>query len=124
MRHPLFSGSFLSRLRTGAALGLCLSALAACQTPSPATATPTEQPNTSAPSQAAQAVSPEVKSRTPVIGMANPASVHCQKAGGTLEIRQGTKGAYGICHMPDGRMCEEWSFFRTGKCSAESLKNS
>lgn len=124
MMHPLFSSPLLSRLRTGAALGLCLSVLAACQTPSAATATPADQGNAPAPSQPAQSVSPVVKSHTPVIGLANPASVHCEKAGGTLEIRQGTKGAYGICHMPDGRMCEEWAFFRTGKCTAESLKNS
>lgn len=57
------------------------------------------------------------------IGLANPASVHCLKAGGQLEIRKGTGGQYGVCHLPDGRMCEEWSYFRTGACLAESLKN-
>ncbi|WP_240554510.1 putative hemolysin [Acetobacter cibinongensis] len=57
-----------------------------------------------------------------VIGMANPASVHCVDAGGRLEIRTGKAGQYGICHLPDGRSCEEWSYFRTGECSAESLK--
>ena len=57
-----------------------------------------------------------------VIGMANPASVHCVDAGGRLEIRNGKAGQYGICHLPDGRSCEEWSYFRTGECSAESLK--
>ena len=50
------------------------------------------------------------------IGMPNPASVACIKAGGKLEIRKGAAGQYGMCHLPDGRVCEEWELFRTGKC--------
>lgn len=56
--------------------------------------------------------------RAPV-GLANPASVHCGKLGGRLQIvSQGTRGQVGFCHLPDGRMCEEWALFRDGKCVA------
>ncbi|GAN69358.1 hypothetical protein AA0473_0579 [Acetobacter orleanensis NRIC 0473] len=119
-------------------LGVALLGLAACQT-TPATAS--EQPNGSATPNAAlpQGVAPQngtptgnvattsaatTPQRGKLIGMANPASVHCVKAGGKLEIRTGASGGqYGVCHMPDGNSCEEWSFFRTGQCKAESLKN-
>lgn len=49
-------------------------------------------------------------------GLANPASVHCETLGGKLEIRSGKDGQYGVCHLPDGRVCEEWALFRDGKC--------
>ncbi|MNU11485.1 hypothetical protein D3C72_2593810 [compost metagenome] len=49
--------------------------------------------------------------------MANPASVHCTTLGGKLEIRTGKDGGqYGLCNLPDGRVCEEWALFRDGKC--------
>ncbi len=47
--------------------------------------------------------------------IANPASVHCIKNNGTLEIRSEDDGQYGICIFPDGSECEEWMFFR-GDC--------
>ncbi|BBC80752.1 putative hemolysin [Acetobacter orientalis] len=81
---------------------------------------PVSPPNTQAVGQARPVSQPQSQRR---IGMANPASVHCLDAGGRLEIRSGKAGQYGICHLPDGRMCEEWSYFRTGECSAKSLKN-
>ncbi|MFT8718201.1 DUF333 domain-containing protein [Acetobacter sp.] len=46
------------------------------------------------------------------IGMANPASVYCQKIGGRLEMKQGPDGTHGICHLPDGTSMEEWALFR------------
>ena len=51
----------------------------------------------------------------PVVGMANPASVHCVKAGGRVEIRKETGGEAGYCHLPDGRVIEEWKFFRSAQ---------
>lgn len=45
-------------------------------------------------------------------GLANPASEHCVKAGGRLEIRDEQGGQTGYCHLPDGRVVEEWAFFR------------
>lgn len=53
------------------------------------------------------------------IGMANPASVHCAGIGGRLEIRKDVAGnETGYCHLPDGRICEEWALFRDQKCVA------
>ena len=48
----------------------------------------------------------------PVIGMANPASVYCAEQGGKLEIRTGPGGESGWCHLPDGKVVEEWTFYR------------
>ncbi|MEH6421953.1 putative hemolysin [Pseudomonas sp. CGJS7] len=82
-------------------LALSLLALTACTTPSAPAA---DEP--------AAADKPVAK-----VGMANPASVNCQKLGGKLEIRTGKDGGqYGLCALPDGRVCEEWALFRDGKC--------
>jgi len=54
------------------------------------------------------------------IGLANPASVHCHDAGGTLAIRSDADGnQLGICVFEDGSECEEWAFFR-GECLPET----
>ena len=74
----------------------CLALLAACAAPAP-----TEAP--------------------PTVGLANPASVHCQQVGGRLEIRRESgpaSGEYGVCVFPDGRQCEEWALFRDNRCVA------
>jgi putative hemolysin len=44
--------------------------------------------------------------------LANPASVFCVQSGGRSEIRQGPKGEYGVCILPNGRAVDEWSYFR------------
>lgn len=76
-------------------------ALAAC-------ATPSETP--AADTAAAERTPPK-------IGMPNPASVHCKDLGGTLEIRTGKDGGqFGVCTLPDGKVCEEWALFRDKKC--------
>ena len=55
----------------------------------------------------------------PLAGMANPASVNCANAGGTLEIITETSGnQYGMCTFPDGKSCEEWALFRGEGCKA------
>jgi putative hemolysin len=48
--------------------------------------------------------------------IANPASVACGARGGRLEIRSGEGGETGWCHLPDGRICEEWALFRDDRC--------
>lgn len=49
----------------------------------------------------------------PMIGMANPASEYCVQLGGRLEIRKDADGSeYGMCHLPDGSVIEEWTLFR------------
>jgi dipeptidase D len=47
--------------------------------------------------------------------IANPASEHCIKQGGQLEIRQAAGGEIGICKFADGSECEEWALMR-GEC--------
>ena len=51
-------------------------------------------------------------------GLANPASVHCGKVGGRLELRDEAGGAVGYCHLPDGRVVEEWTLFRAAQAEA------
>jgi putative hemolysin len=47
--------------------------------------------------------------------LANPASVFCVRSGGKSEIRTGPRGQYGVCRLPDGRVVDEWSYFRRMK---------
>ncbi len=62
-------------------------------------------------------VSCERKRVTPEAGIANPASVYCEKQGGKLEIRTDSSGGQvGICVFPNGSECEEWAYFR-GECA-------
>ena len=52
-------------------------------------------------------------------GIANPASVYCEQQGGKLEIRTAPDGGQaGYCRFPNGRVCEEWKFYR-GECKAK-----
>ena len=37
----------------------------------------------------------------------------CVQSGGKSEIRQGRRGQYGVCILPDGRVVEEWAYFRS-----------
>ena len=47
------------------------------------------------------------------VGMANPASEHCVKKGGKVEIKKNSEGGeYGVCHLADGTQIEEWELFR------------
>jgi putative hemolysin len=50
---------------------------------------------------------------SPAANMPNPASVHCEQNGGTVELRpDASGGVVGICVFPDGSECEEWAFLR------------
>lgn len=67
---------------------------------------------------------PEEPIVTPsIIGMANPASVNCQKVGGVLRIEKKppARSEYGVCYFDDNRQCEEWALFR-GECPVGGLK--
>lgn len=48
----------------------------------------------------------------PAISLANPASLNCKKLGGKLVKKSDKGGEYSMCHLPDGRVCEEWKLFR------------
>ena len=61
-------------------------------------------------------VMPTSVTLTPAVGLANPASVFCQKQGFRLELRTDATGSQtGICHFPDGSQCDEWAYYR-GEC--------
>lgn len=62
--------------------------------------------------------SESVSQQGAVTGTANPASVSCVDAGGTLEIvdTAALGGHVGYCHTKDGRVCEEWALYRDGSC--------
>ncbi len=47
--------------------------------------------------------------------LANPASVFCVQSGGKSEIRTGARGQYGVCRLPDGRVVDEWAYYRAMK---------
>ena len=48
-----------------------------------------------------------------MVGAANPASEFCVKQGGKLEMKKDKDGGeYALCHLPDGTVVEEWSYFR------------
>ncbi|MDK4681315.1 DUF333 domain-containing protein [Kingella negevensis] len=62
---------------------------------------------------ASQTSAVEQKQIEPAVGMANPASVYCVEQGGKLEVRKDKDGnEYGMCHLPNGKVAEEWEFFR------------
>jgi hypothetical protein len=90
-------------LRTIALLPLILFVGCASK-PQPAAAEP---PGAPPPGTAAPAASEPAAS-----GIANPASVYCTEQGGTLEMREGPGGTAGYCHLPDGRVVEEWELYR------------
>ena len=47
-----------------------------------------------------------------ILGMANPASVYCEKQGGKSIIVKSSKGDYGVCHLKDGTYIDEWDYYR------------
>jgi putative hemolysin len=49
------------------------------------------------------------------VQIANPASVFCEEHGGKLDIKDEVGGQVGYCTLPDGKVCEEWAFYR-GEC--------
>ena len=51
-----------------------------------------------------------------LIGMPNPASVHCIDQGGISKMEKDALGnTYGVCVFKDNRQCGEWALFR-GEC--------
>ncbi|MPZ38078.1 MAG: DUF333 domain-containing protein [Rhizobiales bacterium] len=54
-------------------------------------------------------------SAEPAWTLANPASVFRVKSGGKSEIRNGPRGQYGVCRLPNGRVVDEWSYYRRMK---------
>ena len=44
--------------------------------------------------------------------MANPAAVYCAQQGGKSESVTTEAGQSSNCHLPDGRVVEEWTLYR------------
>ena len=59
----------------------------------------------------APAPAPAAPPSPPTAGMANPAAQYCSAQGGTLEIVRGAGGEYGVCHLADGVVMDEWALF-------------
>jgi uncharacterized protein len=79
----------MKKIFTGASL-LCTMLISACST----TETKTPEPKP--------------------IGMANPASVYCDKIGGTSIVKKDSRGnEVGYCRLADGKIVEEWELFRS-----------
>jgi putative hemolysin len=55
---------------------------------------------------------------TPALALPNPAAVFCVESGGKSQIRNGARGQYGVCILPDGRVVDEWAYFRANKGKA------
>jgi putative hemolysin len=55
--------------------------------------------------------------------MANPASTYCVNHGGTLQMKTGSAGQYGVCMFPNGSQCEEWQYYR-GECNPAQTSTS
>jgi len=65
-----------------------------------------------------QTATPATTTQAPA-GMANPASVYCNEAGGSLEIKTDAAGGqYGMCTFKNGTSCEEWALFRGEGCTS------
>ncbi|MEX5443681.1 I78 family peptidase inhibitor [Acinetobacter schindleri] len=59
---------------------------------------------------------------TPRIGMPNPASAYCVDQGGKLDIHNEVDGQVAYCHLPDGKVVEEWALYRSNQdiCLSEA----
>jgi len=62
-------------------------------------------------------------SNTPTLGLSNPSSVFCEEQGGEVELVETEIGMLGMCNLPDGRSCEEWSYARGGCDSIDDVIN-
>ena len=52
------------------------------------------------------------------VGLANPATVACIRAGGVAFTERAADGSErGLCRLPAGQVCDQWAFFR-GECGA------
>ncbi|OIQ63819.1 hypothetical protein GALL_546380 [mine drainage metagenome] len=45
--------------------------------------------------------------------MANPASVYCVQQHGKLQIVGDASGQFAYCHLPGGRVVEEWELYHS-----------
>jgi hypothetical protein len=63
---------------------------------------------------------PDDAAKSPGTGMANPASTFCVEHGGRSNIATDPDGSQrGECVLPDGKICDEWKYFR-GTCGSDT----
>lgn len=55
---------------------------------------------------------PQPQSEMHHVGMANPASVYCEKIGGKSIIKKQQDGDIGYCQFANGQVVEEWDLYR------------
>jgi putative hemolysin len=54
--------------------------------------------------------------------VANPASVYCKQQGGESIIQTTNDGSQlGWCKLNDGRICDEWQYFRNQSCDNQTI---
>ena len=46
------------------------------------------------------------------LALVNPAAVFCIQSGGRSEVRTNARGQYGVCRLPNGRVVDEWKYYR------------
>jgi|GEM_PF-3017337 len=56
----------------------------------------------------------------PSAGLPNPAAVYCEQNGGVFQGIETPEGTAGYCSLPDGRVCEEWAFYRSNGTECNS----
>ena len=56
------------------------------------------------------------------IGMANPASVHCIRMGGKIDLVKEDAGVVGYCTLSTGERKEEWSMYRQDMKTSSPLQ--
>ena len=67
---------------------------------------------------AAAPASPPAADRAPPhaakpVGLANPATVACIRAGGSAFTERAADGSErGLCRLPDGQVCDQWAIYR------------
>ncbi len=91
-------------------IALFVALLAGCI--APPMAPPPAPPPTAAP------VSPDAAKP---VGLPNPATVACIRAGGIASTERGADGGErGLCRLPTGQVCDQWAFFR-GECGSSQV---
>ena len=71
-----------------------------------------------APPAAPPAADPAPPHAAKPVGLANPATVACIRAGGVAFTERAADGSErGLCRLPAGQVCDQWAFFR-GECGA------
>ncbi|QDH12872.1 DUF333 domain-containing protein [Formicincola oecophyllae] len=103
-----FLTTILARTSACSAAALLSLGLAACHS---------DNANDQAQSQA----TPAATQNAPA-GMANPASVFCGKKGGQVVMVQSGQGTVGMCHLPDGQVVDEWTYFRAHAQEAAQME--